>query len=48
LTPVVELGRLKDSEKKGNSVRGSVVLVNLDPENFQTLDHQTDSISQLI
>ena len=32
---------------KGDPVGGPTVSINLDPENSQTLDHQTDSIHQL-
>ena len=39
---------LKEAEDKHDSVGGPVVLVNLIPKTFQTLDHQTDSIHQLI
>jgi hypothetical protein len=39
---------LKESEEKGNSVGGSAVSINLDPEISQTQDHQKDSIHQLI
>jgi hypothetical protein len=48
LTSVVELGKLKEAEEKKDSVGGPAVLINLDPEIFQTLDHQTDSVPQLI
>jgi hypothetical protein len=39
---------LKEAEEKGDPIGGPSVLINLDPEIFQTLDHQTDSIHQLI
>ena len=47
-TPVVELGSLEEAEKKGDPVGGPAVSINLDPKISQTLDHQTDSIHQLI
>jgi hypothetical protein len=31
LTPVVEIGRLKEAEEKGDPVGGSAVSINLDP-----------------
>ena len=31
LIPVVELGKLKEAEEKGDSVRGPAVFINLDP-----------------
>ena len=34
LTPVVELGRLKEAVEKGDSVRGPAVLINLDPQDL--------------
>jgi hypothetical protein len=45
---LLNLGMLKESEEKGNSVGGSAVSINLDPEISQTQDHQKDSIHQLI
>jgi hypothetical protein len=48
LIPVVELGRLKEPEEKGDPVGGPAVSINLDPKIFQTLDHQTCSIHYLI
>jgi hypothetical protein len=40
--------RLKKAEEKGDLVGGPAVSINLDPKISQTLDHQTDSIHQLI
>jgi hypothetical protein len=40
--------RLKETEEKGDSVGEAIVLITMDPEFFQTLDHQTDSMHQLI
>jgi hypothetical protein len=37
-----------EAKEKGNPVGGPEVLINLDPEIFQILDHQTDSIHQLV
>jgi hypothetical protein len=48
LTPVVELGKLREAEEKGDSVGGPAVSINLDPGDLLTLDHQTASIHQLI
>jgi hypothetical protein len=41
-------GKLKEAEKKVNPVGGPAVSINLDSEIYKTLDHQTDSIHQLI
>jgi hypothetical protein len=41
--PLLNWGKLKETEEKGDYVEGPGVLVNLDPKIFQTLDHQTDS-----
>jgi hypothetical protein len=38
---------LKEAEEKGNPVGGATVII-WTPEISQTLDHQTDSIHQLI
>jgi hypothetical protein len=48
LFPVVELGRLKEAEEKGDSVGGPAVSIILDLEISQTMDHQPGSIHQLI
>jgi hypothetical protein len=37
LTPVVELGKDKKAEEKGDSVGGPVVLVNLDPGDLSNI-----------
>jgi hypothetical protein len=39
---------VKEAEEKGKTVRGPAVYINLDPKIFQVLDHQTDSINQMI
>jgi hypothetical protein len=46
LTPVVELG--KGPEEEGNHVGGPAVSINLDPQIYQTLDHQLGHINKLI
>jgi hypothetical protein len=34
LTPVVELGKLKDFEEKGDPVGGPAILISLDPQDL--------------
>jgi hypothetical protein len=34
LTPVLELGSLKEAEEKGDSVRGPAVSINMDPQDL--------------
>ena len=48
LTPVVELGKAKEAEEKGNSVGGPAVSINLVPQDLLNTGHQTDIIHQLI
>jgi hypothetical protein len=40
--------KLEEAEEVDDPVGEPAVSVNLDPENFQTLDHQLGSIHQLI
>jgi hypothetical protein len=49
LTPVVELGKAERIlDEKCDPIGGPAVLINLDPKISQTLDHQAESIHQLI
>jgi hypothetical protein len=49
LTLVVELGKkLEEVEEEGDPGGGPAVSIKLDPKISQTLDHQADSIHQLI
>ena len=45
---LLNLGRLKEFEEKGDHIGEPAVLINLDPRDISTLDHQTDSTHHLI